>query len=321
MFKRRRQLAEYISPTNTSINLPRTSLIDAIVILPQVTVSNSDATNSYNVTNETLLRKIREIRIQSDGGNTHYAIDGLSAFLMSYYKTKGNVAPLSTSTTVPASGSATINLPPIMLDEGDIFGLAHNSVTAQAVVDPTIDANLSITDFRFKILIEELVGEKQEYLNLFGPNLERLAEVKVTKQTASLQANTSPEVAVNLPVGNVVVASMMITEDSAGVLSDSVVNRVELTLETTGTTLMTAEWGFLKEVDRLQYALNPHTGVAIINYDEDVFQNGLGLIAVDLGRGDVTLRTQNASAGKLTVVNVEWVPYNKEALPNIVGEA
>lgn len=289
-----------ISPNGTDqLDLPRDHVIDDIVLRFQFSYSATSAPSLWDV-----LRAIQEVRVVSDGSVVHWSLRGDDIYILNYYDQQQAV-PVD----ITASG-ATITL-----------RLATSEILANLKSDLKLSVRFggaigSITSFSGAVMVsvEQLVYDPNEFVEAYGPNLENLAEPKVTAEEATLNAGTQFQTVSELPVGNLLKRTVMVVTDSSGKFSDSVVDRIRLMNKPGAQELLNEAFTILGDKDRMEYQLTQRlTGVVFIDYGVDVTEDNLGLRMWRVAKGDITLETRNNANGGARLIHEEII-VNSEAL-------
>lgn len=283
-----------ISPNGTDqLDLPRDHVIDDIALRFQFSYSATSAPSLWDV-----LKAIQEVRVVSDGSIVHWSLRGDDIYILNYYDQQ-EVVPVD----ITASG-ATITL-----------RLATSEILANLKSDLKLSVRFggaigSITSFSgaVTVSVEQLVYDPNEFVEAYGPNLENLAEPKVTAEEATLNAGTQFQTVSELPVGNLLKRTVMVVTDSSGNFSDSVVDRIRLMNKPGAQELLNEAFTILGDKDRMEYQLTQRlTGVVFIDYGIDVTEDNLGLRMWRVAKGDITLETRNNANGRARLIHEEII--------------
>lgn len=291
-----------ISPNGTDqLDLPRDHVIDDIVLRFQFSYSATSAPSLWDV-----LKAIQEVRVVSDGSIVHWSLRGDDIYILNYYDQQQTV-PVDIT-----ASDATITL-----------RLATSEILANLKSDLKLSVRFggaigSITSFSGAVMVsvEQLVYDPNEFVEAYGPNLENLAEPKVTAEEATLNAGTQFQTVSELPVGNLLKRTVMVVTDSSGNFSDSVVDRIRLMNKPGAQELLNEAFTIFGDKDRMEYQLTQRlTGVVFIDYGVDVTEDNLGLRMWRVAKGDITLETRNNANGRARLIHEEII-VNSEALDN-----
>ncbi|MEM4438631.1 MAG: phage capsid protein [Pyrobaculum sp.] len=287
-----------ISPNGTDqLDLPRDHVIDDIVLRFQFSYSATSAPSLWDV-----LKAIQEVRVVSDGSIVHWSLRGDDIYILNYYDQQQAV-PVDIT-----ASDATITL-----------RLATSEILANLKSDLKLSVRFggaigSITSFSGAVMVsvEQLVYDPNEFVEAYGPNLENLAEPKVTAEEATLNAGTQFQTVSELPVGNLLKRTVMVVTDSRDNFSDSVVDRIRLMNKPGAQELLNEAFTIFGDKDRMEYQLTQRlTGVVIIDYGVDVTEDNLGLRMWRVAKGDITLETRNNANGRARLIHEEIIVHSE----------
>jgi hypothetical protein len=290
-----------LSPGSTDqIDLPRDHVIDDIVLRFNFSYSATSAPSLWDV-----LRAIQEVRVVSDGSVVHFALRGDDIYILNYYDQQQAV-PQNIGTS-----NAVVTL---RLSTGEI--LANLKSDLQLSVRSGTGIGSSITSFSGSVTVsvEQLVYDPEEFQAAYGPNLENIAEPKVTAEETALTAGTQYQVMSELPVGNLLKRTVVVAYDANGNFSDDVIDRLRLMNKPGSQELFNETWKVMADKDMMEYQLSQRlTGVVFVDYGIDVTEDNLGLRMWRVAKGDITLESRNNAAGKARLIHEELI-VNTEAL-------
>lgn len=314
MFSRRRVIDQVLSPTLKQVELPRDAVIDEITLLLKIILSNSDTANEQTATYEEILKAISSIRVISNGSNVHVSLPAHLIALVNYYDNMGKAPVLTDKVSVPAGGTATVEVP-LIIDFGDIHAHLKDSLVIGFDHTPTVNTNISITDVQGFISIKEIVFEDpEEYIEIYGPEGEGIAEPKVYSIVKSFDAQSELKPVLDLPVGAVLYRGIILTEDTAGARAN-LIDKLALELRRGALEKIFEErWTVLQHLDKVRYNVEPYTGVAILDYGEEITANGIGIPMLGAQKGDLVLSAKTIASGKLVYISHEIVTANPEAM-------
>ena len=289
-----------VSPGGTDqADLPRDHVIDDILLRFSFSYSASAAPSLWDV-----LRAIQEVRVVSDGSVVHFALRGDDIYILNYYDQQQAV-PVSIGTS-----GATVTL---RLSTGEILANLKSDLKLSVRFASAIG---SITSFSGSVVVsvEQLVYEPDEFQAAYGVNLENIAEPKVTAEEVSLVQGTQYQVISELPVGNLLKRTVVVTYDAGGSFSDDVVDRLRLMNKPGAQELFNEAWKVMADKDMSEYQLSQRlAGVVFVDYGIDVTEDNLGLRMWRVAKGDIALESRNAAAGKARLIHEELI-VNSEAL-------
>lgn len=289
-----------IAPNYTDqLDLPRDHVIDDILLRFSFSYSASSAPSIWDV-----LRAIQEVRVVSDGSVVHFALRGDDIYIINYYDQQGSVpVTIDTSKAVVTLRLATAEILANLKSDLKLsvrFGSAIGSLT---------NFSGSVT-----VSVEQLVYDPGEFQAAYGPNLENIAEPKVTAEEVSLTAGTQYQVMSELPVGNLLKRTVVVAYDSTGAFSDSVVDRLRLMNKPGSQELFNEAWLVMGDKDMTEYQLSQRlAGVVFVDYGVDITEDNLGLRMWRIAKGDFTLESRNAAAGRARLIHEEII-VNTQAL-------
>ncbi len=289
-----------IAPNYTDqLDLPRDHVIDDILLRFSFSYSASSAPSIWDV-----LRAIQEVRVVSDGSVVHFALRGDDIYIINYYDQQGSVpVTIDTSKAVVTLRLATAEILANLKSDLKLsvrFGSAIGSLT---------NFSGSVT-----VSVEQLVYDPGEFQAAYGPNLENIAEPKVTAEEVSLTAGTQYQVMSELPVGNLLKRTVVVAYDSTGAFSDSVVDRLRLMNKPGSQELFNEAWLVMGDKDMTEYQLSQRlAGVVFVDYGVDTTEDNLGLRMWRIAKGDFTLESRNAAAGRARLIHEEII-VNTQAL-------
>jgi hypothetical protein len=283
-----------IAPNYTDqIDLPRDHVIDDILLRFNFSYSASSAPSLWDV-----LKAIQEVRVVSDGSVVHWALRGDDVYVLNYYDQQGSV---------PTDISASKAVVTLRLATAEILANLKSDLKLSVRFGPSIG---SITNFSGSVVVsvEQLVYDPAEFQAHYGPNLENLAEPKVTAEETSLTPGTQYQVMSELPVGNLLKRTVVVVQDASGAFSDAVIERLRLMNKPGSQELFNEAWQILGDKDMTEYLLSKRlVGVVFIDYGVDVTEDNLGIRMWRVAKGDITLESRNAAAGKARLIHEEII--------------
>jgi hypothetical protein len=289
-----------IAPNSTDqIDLPRDHVIDDILLRFQFSYSASSVPSIWDV-----LRAIQEVRVVSDGSVVHWALRGDDVYILNYYDQQESV--------------------PVSIDTSKVV-VTLRLATAEILANLKSDLKLSvrfasaigsINSFSGSVMVsvEQLVYDPDEFTAHYGDGLQNMSEPKVTAEETALTPGTQYQVISELPVGNLLKRTVVVTYDSIGDFSDAVIERLRLMNKPGSQELFNEAWTILGDKDMSEYQLSQRlTGVVFIDYGVDVTEDNLGIRMWRVAKGDITLESRNAANGRARLVHEEVI-VNTEAI-------
>ena len=289
-----------IAPNSTDqLDLPRDHVIDDVLLRFNFSYSATAAPSLWDV-----LRAIQEVRVVSDGSVVHFALRGDDIYILNYYDQQQ---------AVPVSIDASKAVVTLRLATAEILANLKSDLKLSVRFGSGIG---SITNFSGSVAVsvEQLVYEPEEFEAAYGPNLENIAEPKVTAEETALTAGTQYQVMSELPVGNLLKRTVVVAYDSAGAFSDDVIERLRLMNKPGSQELFNETWKVMADKDMTEYQLSQRlTGVVFVDYGIDVTDDNIGLRMWRVAKGDITLEARNNASGKARLIHEEVI-VNTEAL-------
>jgi len=289
-----------IAPNSTDqLDLPRDHVIDDVLLRFNFSYSATAAPSLWDV-----LRAIQEVRVVSDGSVVHFALRGDDIYILNYYDQQQ---------AVPVSIDASKAVVTLRLATAEILANLKSDLKLSVRFGSGIG---SITNFSGSVAVsvEQLVYEPEEFEAAYGPNLENIAEPKVTAEETALTAGTQYQVVSELPVGNLLKRTVVVAYDSAGAFSDDVIERLRLMNKPGSQELFNETWKVMADKDMTEYQLSQRlTGVVFVDYGIDVTEDNIGLRMWRVAKGDITLESRNNASGKARLIHEEVI-VNTQAL-------
>jgi hypothetical protein len=283
-----------IAPNFTDqIDLPRDHVIDDILLRFSFSYSASSAPSLWDI-----LRAIQEIRVVSDGSVVHFALRGDDIYVLNYYDQQGSV-PVSVDTS-----KAVVTL---RLATAEILANLKSDLKLSVRFGSGIG---SITSFSGSVTVsvEQLVYDPDEFQAQYGPDLENIMEPKVTAEETALTLGTQYQVVSELPVGSLLKRTVVTTYDSTGAFSDAVIERLRLMNKPGSQELFNEVWSVMGDKDMSEYQLSSRlAGIVFVDYGVDVTNDNVGLRMWRVAKGDFTLESRNAAAGRARLIHEEII--------------
>jgi len=283
-----------IAPNYTDqLDLPRDHVIDDILLRFNFSYSASSAPSIWDI-----LKAIQEVRVVSDGSVVHWALRGDDIYILNYYDQQGSVpVNISESQAVVTLRLATAEILANLKSDLKLsvrFGSAIGSIT--------------IFSGSVTVSVEQLVYDSDEFIAQYGTDLQDIMEPKVTAEEVSLVPGTQYQVVSELPVGNLLKRTVVVVYDSSGAFSDSVVERLRLMNKPGSQELFNEAWSVMADKDMSEYQLSQRlTGVVFVDYGVDVTNDQIGLRMWRVAKGDFTLESRNAAAGRARLIHEEII--------------
>lgn len=311
MYNQKRVLDQNLTKAVKQINLPRDAVINNIICRCHLQFDNAgaaDATINY----EQMLSCIEEINVKSDGKDVHYSVSGLDVRMMNYYDSGGIGKALEDTETVPADGSKAVDVL-LQLNGGSILAITKNSLamgwrykTDTGVTNVTLNEDNSYIE----VAVDETIYEdEEEFIAAFGKELELAAEPKVVTMETSVNVQDYKNV-LDLPTDTLLLRAFIVARDANVARSDTVIDQIGITATAPKRTeLYKLSWSQLQLLDEQDYALarGKISGVSVIDYDDEITQDGLGLKGWRWNKGDVVLGAKIAASGTVRYISHEHI--------------
>jgi hypothetical protein len=283
-----------IAPNYTDqLDLPRDHVIDDILLRFNFSYSASSAPSIWDI-----LKAIQEVRVVSDGSVVHWALRGDDIYILNYYDQQGSV---------PVNISESQAVVTLRLATAEILANLKSDLKLSVRFGSAIG---SITNFSGSVTVsvEQLVYDSDEFIAQYGTDLQDIMEPKVTAEEVSLVPGTQYQVVSELPVGNLLKRTVVVVYDSSGAFSDSVVERLRLMNKPGSQELFNEAWSVMADKDMSEYQLSQRlTGVVFVDYGVDVTNDQIGLRMWRVAKGDFTLESRNAAAGRARLIHEEII--------------
>jgi len=312
VYSKKRTLADVITLTNKKIELPRDAVIDAIFLKVTATVNNAGA-SAWNGTYADVLEAIKEIRVVSDGNNVHYAINGLDAGILTYLASEGCSVDPDGSISVDAGASDDFTFV-LVLNAGDILAVTKDSLELSMDFETSIATDVTLSAVSVTVTIEENVMTPEEFVNIYGKNLELSAEPKVVGITKSFDASDELREFFDLPTGTLLNKGVIIVKDAGDVRGGVTPSKLGIVVTTPDRReIYTVDYETLREINKMAYKVSSvPAGVVAIDYANEITADGYGIRAWKFNKGDYQLAVKSSSAGKIRYVSIEYVVNTKK---------
>jgi len=289
-----------IAPNSTDqLDLPRDHVIDDILLRFNFSYSATSAPSIWDV-----LRAIQEIRVVSDGSVVHWALRGDDIYVLNYYDQQGSV---------PVNISASQAVVTLRLATAEVLANLKSDLKLSVRFGSSVG---SITSFSGSVTVsvEQLVYDPDEFAAQYGADLQNIMEPKVTAEEAHFTAGTQYQTISELPVGNLLKRTVVVAYDNTGAFSDNVIERLRLMNKPGSQELFNEAWQILGDKDMSEYQLSQRlTGVVFVDYGVDVTDDNIGLRMWRVAKGDFTLESRNAAAGRARLIHEEII-VNTQAI-------
>ncbi|ADN37062.1 conserved hypothetical protein [Methanolacinia petrolearia DSM 11571] len=308
MMRTKRTLTDDFTLTNKTVEIPTTAVVDKFLIHNTIVVENSSDDTAYSGTIAAILEKMSEIRLVSDSNNVHYQLSGLDVAIMNWYDEHGVGVNPDTAVSIPAGGSETFTFM-LTLDKGDIIAVGKQSLDLSVSVGTSIATDVAITSYTGKVTLEEVIMTEAEILSVYGQGLVGSAEPKVTTVSKPFDATSDLHSFLNLPTGTALRQSYISVLDTSGVRGTVTPSEVGIIKEVPNRQdMFSCHFTTLRETNKRSFDVaNLLNGIAIIDYGREITNDAFGVKGWTFKPGDVRLATKSETAGKVRVINVEYV--------------
>jgi hypothetical protein len=307
-YLKKRTLSNSFSLTNKNIDLPRDAVIDKIFLKCTVKMSNASTTADFNGTNADFLKKISTIRVFSNGSNVHYSLTGLDLAVVNYMDHEGITINPDGAIKVEKQDDLTVSFV-LVLDEGDILACLKDSLTFNVEVNPAVATNVTISEFSGVVTLEENVMTAAEFTAIYGAAAENAAEPKVTVIEKGYNVSGELTEFVDLPTGTLLRRSIFINSDANGVKGNADPSKMGIIRSTPDRSeIFTCDVPTLKEINKMDFRVGTGIGgVFVVDYGREITNDEFGLRGWKFVKGDYQVAYKSAAAGKLRMINVEYV--------------
>lgn len=294
------------------VDLPKSGVITSINLLAKLTVKNAGG-SAWSGKMEDILNAIKEIRVVSDGNKIHYALKGTDIALMNWYDSAGKTVNLDDPVTIDAGASKTFTVL-LFLDAGEIHALTKDDLAIKVDWNTSIATDVSLTDAEIKITVEKKVYEsEEEYFMDYAVESEEgfevmIVEPKVVPKEVGFDQLSELQDAVKIPIGNVLKRAFLVFKDSSGARADVCEKYALIQAKSERKELYKMDYETSRELDKVQYMLSAvPAGVTVLDYDEEITQDGFGLDTRDVDSETYKLALKTSASGKLRYISHEYV--------------
>lgn len=307
MYSKKRTLMDKFTLSNKKTDLPRDAVIDRIFVNFSGIINNVNSTTDSVIKMADILDKISDMRIVSDGNTVHYSVKALDIAVLNYYDSQGKTVNPDAEFTAVKNTTTPFNFM-VIFDQGDILALSKESLEFSINVNPTVNADCTITDLTGLISIEENVYTPAEFAATYGASLELAAEPKIVALEKAF--NISEELAefFEIPTGTLNRRAVLTSYNNAGVRGASLPSKIGIIVTTPDRReIYTLDYASMKEINRRAYLCAPLTGVVMIDYGTEITNDNFGLRGWKFQKGDYQIAAKAAAAGKIRYLSCEYV--------------
>jgi hypothetical protein len=307
MYSKKRTLNTGLSLINKKIDLPRDAVIDKLFVKFDGTIKNVNASTDSALTLGSILNKITDMRIVSDGNTVHYSVKALDLAVLNYYDTQGKTVNPDTAFTAVKAASTPFSFT-LAFDQGDILAVAKESLELSINVDTVVNADCSIDTLTGMITLQENIFTPSEFSATFGANLEAAAEPKIVALEKPYSVTQELSEFFELPTGTLSRRAFLISTDAAGVRGNADPSKIGIIVTTPDRReIYTVDYKTLREINSRDYLATPIAGVSLIDYGKEITNDEYGLRGWKFTKGDYQIATLSANAGKMRYLSCEYV--------------
>jgi len=311
MYSRKRTLTDTLTTSNKEIDLPRGAVLDAIMLRATITLANGGG-SAVTPTYGQALNTITEIRLMGNGSDVHYALSGNDAAIMNWYDKHGQTVNPDASSGVEIAASGTGDVEVLLtLDAGDILALLKDSLTLSIETQTATGvADLTLSALSVEVTVDEDVyASLDELKGVYGQSLELAAEPKVVVKSESFSTLSELSEILELPVGTLLRRGFVQILDSSGDRSNSVATKIGIKAASPEERdLYAISFGTAQLLDKQEYDVSDYVdGVAVIDYTQEITNDGLGLKGWRYNKGDMVLTAKTSAAGSVRYISHEHI--------------
>lgn len=289
-----------------AVELGNTSIHSAYTLECCVELTNESG-EAYTPSILDIGAALENISVQSDNTRYHYSLSGKDIIYKNAMSTKvgspTRVIDMQPATIADEGSTETKFV--LFLEEGDVIGLIHDSVTLKASVARELADGVRITGYSIKPGIIELVpssGEAglAELAARYGAGYAGALEPKCYAVEQTCQANTEFTGFFNLPTGALLRGAMMqwsVAPRQLGLIA-TVPSRAEL---------CRTHWNTRRAMDERMYGTEMPQNCNYFNFDSELTNNGLGLDGRAFNRGDYQIACRADAETRLRYVSYEMM--------------
>lgn len=289
-----------------AVELGNTSIHSAYMLECCVELTNESG-ESYTPDILDIGAAFENISVQSDNTRYHYSISGKDIIYKNAMSTKkgtpSRVIDMKPATIADEGSTETKFV--LFLEEGDVIGLLHDTVTLKATVARELADGVRITGYSIKPSIIELIpsaGEAglAELAARYGEGYAGALEPKVYAVEQTCHANSEFTGFFNLPTGSLLRGAMMqwtVAPKQLGLIA-TVPSRAELCRNL---------WLTRRAMDERMYGTEMPENCNFMNFDAELTNNGLGLDGRAFNRGDYQVACRTDAETRLRYVSYEMM--------------
>lgn len=297
-------IAQPISMSNSTLNLPRNSVHDAYILRFNLTVTNESAGAYVPKIKDVLKKAITDIRLVTDSVRVHYALNGYDLALLNsrIQKTQANDVLGMEFEEIPAGEHVDLSFC-LYLDEGDIIAPAHNNVELTVQFGGEIDNGIVVAMASCLVTLKETIYTAAQLVSLYGEQWERVVEPKVYALTDDCAGNTEFSGFMDLPTGTLLRGAVIDFEPADGKtypelvgLLRTVPDRVELGK---------VDWQTHRAEDEIIYETVFPEGTWIYDFGTQWQSNRVGKDGWSFAKGDIQLAAKSEVKQNVRYISLE----------------
>ncbi|MBO5003357.1 hypothetical protein J6C36_03725 [Methanocorpusculaceae archaeon] len=297
-------IAQPISMSMSTLNLPRNSVHDAYILKFNLTVANNSSAPYTPEIKNVLKKAITDIRLVTDSIRVHYALNGYDLALLNsrVQKTQANDTLGMTFEEIPAGEHVDLTFA-LYLDEGDIVAPAHNNVELSIQFGGEIDKDIIVATANCVITLKETIYSGAQLESLYGESWERVVEPKVYALTDECAGNTEFSGFMEIPNGTLLRGAVVDFTPADGEtypeligLLRTVPDRVELGKE---------DWFTHRAIDEIIYETTFPKGCVIYDFGTQWQSNRVGKDGWSFAKGDIELAAKSEVKQAIRYISLE----------------
>jgi hypothetical protein len=300
-------LPQELNLSTPSLELGNTSIHSAYMLECTINATNETGAAKTPTINE-FLSVLENISVVSDNVRYHYSQNGKDMALRNaMFSPHGVPSRVVDKTFSEVADDGLMSASFVLaLEEGDIVGLMHDSVSLKGSFASNMAANCPVTGVSIKPTIYELIpsptaaAAKAELIARYGEGYTGALEPKVYTQTQKCSANTEVTGFFNLPTGALLRGALMqwsVAPSQFGLIA-TVPSRSEL---------MRLNWNTAVAKDERRFGVPMPSNCTYFDFNAELAMNGLGLDGRNFNRGDYQISARTSAETELRYVSYEMM--------------
>ncbi len=278
----RTSLNDEITMSHRSIDLNTNSVHSAYLLECTITAKNNGSAAKTPTITE-FLNMIENISVVTDNHRYHYSWSSLDIARRNAMKQAmgtHNCIIDMTFTSAAAGADMTASFV-LLMDEGDVVALLHDSVSMSAQFAANLAENCPVTAVSIKPTIDELIPMSglADVKARYGAKYHGALEPKVGITVKECSSNNTLTEFLDLPNSTLLVGVML--NWTTKPLHYSVIANVPARTE-----LMRLNWKTAVATDEMRFGVNMPENTNYIDFNTELTSNGLGIDGRNFNRGD-----------------------------------